>query len=80
MKEWNAQYGQHAIRVIAKDNGTARLYVDGELADLTNDVCESEDEPTLIAAVDDVVFDVFVRPDKAEIRANGVALSLGMAA
>jgi hypothetical protein len=42
-KERSVDYAGHRIRVVAKSEG-ARLYVDNELLDVTNDLYASEEE------------------------------------
>jgi hypothetical protein len=73
-KEQSVDYAGHQIRVVAKSEG-ARLYVDNELLDLTNDLDASEDEPTLVGVFgedDRFRIEVFVRPATLEssIRVN----------
>jgi hypothetical protein len=45
-KEWNVSYAKHQIRVVKTPTDGARLYVDGELLDTTNDLYASEGEAT----------------------------------
>jgi hypothetical protein len=64
----------YAIRVIATSEG-ARLYVDKELLDVTNDLYASEDEATLVGVCgeeDTFRIEVFVKPAtlEAAIRVN----------
>jgi hypothetical protein len=42
LNEWNVTYAKHQIRVVKTSTGCARLYVDGELLDTTNDLYASE--------------------------------------
>ena len=44
--EWNIAYAKHQIRVVKTPTDGARLYVDGELLDTTNDLYASEGEAT----------------------------------
>jgi hypothetical protein len=75
--EWNVAYANHQIRVVKTQSDGARLYVDSELLDTTNDLYASEGEPTLVGVFgENDVFQVeaFVRPSEnaeAEIRVNG---------
>jgi len=75
--EWNVVHGKHQIRVEKTRSGGARLYVDGELVDTTNDLYVSQGEATLIGVFgenDHFQVEVFVRPSEhaeAEIRVNG---------
>jgi hypothetical protein len=68
---------KHKIRVVKTAADGARLYVDDELLDTTNDLYASEGEPTLVGVFGkDHMFraEVFVRPSEhaeAEIRVNG---------
>jgi hypothetical protein len=76
-KEWNVVHANHQIRVIKTPTGGARLYVDGELLDTTNDLYASEGEATLVGVFgedDKFRVEAFVRPSEhteAEIRVNG---------
>jgi hypothetical protein len=47
-KEWNVAFVKHQIRVVKTSTNGARLYVDGELLDTTNDLYASEGEATLV--------------------------------
>jgi hypothetical protein len=55
----------------------ARLYVDNELLDTTNDLCASEDEAALVGVFgedDEFRVEVFLKPSvpsKVAIRVNG---------
>jgi hypothetical protein len=75
--EWNVVYSNHAICVVKTKWGRARLYVDHELLDTTNDLYASEDEATLVGVFgkdDKFRIEVFVKPSgpsKAAIRVNG---------
>ena len=75
--EWNVCYANHQIRVVKTQSDGARLYVDGELLDTTNDLYASEGEPTLVGVFgenDELQVEAFVRPSEhaeAEIRVNG---------
>jgi hypothetical protein len=70
--EWTLTHGKHQIHVVKTLSG-ARLYVDGELLDTTNDLYAPEDEPTLLGVFgDDVRVDVFLAPSsQVAIRING---------
>jgi aspartate 1-decarboxylase len=76
-KEWNAIYRNHEIQVTLKGSGLAELYVDGELADSTNDIYAAEGEPTLVTVVDNVIIDAYVQMDEVEVRANGAKVHFG---
>jgi hypothetical protein len=68
----------HRIRVVAKAEG-ARLFVDNELLDVTNDLYASEEEATLVGVCGEEEFriEVFVKPSTlgAAIRVNGIKKS-----
>lgn len=74
--EWNIVRANHRIRVVKTESGGARLYVDDELLESTNDLYASEGEATLVGvfgANDEFRVEAFVRPTEytqAEIRAN----------
>jgi hypothetical protein len=75
--EWNVAYAKHQIRVVKTQSDGARLYVDSELLDTTNDLYASEGEPTLVGVFGEnggFQVEAFVRPSEhaeAEIRVNG---------
>jgi hypothetical protein len=75
--EWNVSYAQHQIRVVKTPTDGARLYINDELVDATNDLYASEGEATLIGVFGDngeFKVEAFVRPSEhaeAEIRVNG---------
>jgi hypothetical protein len=46
--ELTVSYANHEIRVVKTPTDGARLHIDGKLLDVTNDLFESEDEPTLV--------------------------------
>lgn len=75
--EWNVVHGNHQIRVVKTPSGGARLFVDDELIDTTNDLYASEGEATLVGILgknDEFRVEAFVRPSEAteaEIRVNG---------
>lgn len=79
--EWNVVHGKHQIRVVKTPSGGARLYVDDELLDITNDLYASEGEATLVGvfgANDEFRVEAFVKPTEhteAEIRVNGEWIS-----
>jgi hypothetical protein len=63
-KEWSANYQGHHIRGVAKSEG-ARLSVDNELLDVTNDLCASEEEATPVGVCgeeDAIRIEAFVKP------------------
>jgi hypothetical protein len=68
-KERSADYQGHRIRVVANSEG-ARLFVDNELLDVTNDLYASEEEATLVGACgedDKFRIEVFVKPVTLEV-------------
>jgi hypothetical protein len=68
-KERSADYQGHRIRVEANPEG-ARLYIDDELIDTTNDLYASEEEATLVGACgedDKFRIEVFVKPVTLEV-------------
>ena len=73
MTETNWTYGTHQIRVVTTVQGGARLYVDAELLDTTNDLYSSEDEPTLLGTFGELFVEAFVPPVvvRPSIRVNG---------
>jgi hypothetical protein len=73
-KERSVDYAGHRIRVVAKSGG-ARLYVDNELLDVTNDLYASEEEATLVGVFgeeDKIRIEAYVKPAtlEAAIRVN----------
>jgi hypothetical protein len=73
-KERSLDYQGHRIRVVAKSEG-ARLYIDDELADVTNDLYASDEEAALVGVFgeeDKFRIEVFVKPStlEAAIRVN----------
>jgi hypothetical protein len=73
-KERLVDYAGHRIRVVAKSEG-ARLFVDNELLDVTNDLYASEEEATLVGVFgeeDGFRIEAFVKPVTLEtaIRVN----------
>jgi hypothetical protein len=73
-KERSVDYAGHRIRVVAKPEG-ARLYIDDELADVTNDLYASDEEAALVGVFgeeDKFRIEVFVKPStlEATIRVN----------
>jgi hypothetical protein len=73
-------YQNHQICVVRTKWETARLYVDDELLDFTNDLYMSEDGPTLMGLFgpNDAHIEVFIKRAKTEqvaIRVNGVWIS-----
>jgi hypothetical protein len=77
VNESNVCYAKHQIRVVKTQSDGARLYVDSELLDTTNDLYASDGEPTLVGVFgenDEFQVEAFVRPSEnteAEIRVNG---------
>jgi hypothetical protein len=75
--EWTVTYAKHQVRVMKTPTNGARLYVDDELLDTTNDLYASEGEATLVGVFgenDAFRVEAFVRPSEhaeAEIRVNG---------
>jgi hypothetical protein len=75
-KEWNTVHGGHKIRVAVYSNG-AELFIDDELADTTNDLYASGEEPALVGVFgphDEFQVGVHIAPLEiplAEIRVNG---------
>jgi hypothetical protein len=68
------EYAGHEIRVVATSEA-ARIYVDNELLDITNDLYASEDEATLVGIFGDddgLRIEVFIKPSSLEaaIRVN----------
>ncbi|MGB7731604.1 MAG: hypothetical protein WBL50_26530 [Candidatus Acidiferrum sp.] len=50
----------------------ARLYIDGKLVDVTNDLFASEDEPMLVGMLgDNTQIEAFVKPTQVSVRVNG---------
>ncbi|MGB2664686.1 MAG: hypothetical protein WAK48_11820 [Candidatus Acidiferrum sp.] len=65
-------HANHAIQVVKTPTGGARLYVDGELIDTTNDLYASEDEATLVGVFgDNIQVEAFVKPSQISVRVNG---------
>ena len=82
--ELNVTYGKHQICVVRTKWETARLYVDDELLDTTNDLYASEDEATLAGVFGEknAYLEVFIKPLKTAevaIRINGEWISGGQA-
>ena len=50
-QEWTVTHAQHQVRVVRTDNG-ARLYVDDQLLDVTNDLYASGEEAALAGVFD----------------------------
>jgi hypothetical protein len=80
-KEWNVVHANHQIRVIKTPTDGARLYIDDELLDSTNDLYASKGEATLVGVFgenDAFRVEAFVRLSEhaeAEIRVNGEWIS-----
>jgi hypothetical protein len=79
--ELNVTYGKHQICVVRTRWESARLYIDDELLDSTNDLYGSEDEATLVGVFgenDAFRIEVFIKPLKTAqvaIRVNGEWIS-----
>jgi hypothetical protein len=76
----NLSYGNHRICVVKTQWGTARLYVDDELLDTTNDLYASDAEARLVGVFGekDECIEVFIQPLKTgevAIRVNGEWIS-----
>lgn len=75
--EWNVVHANHQIRVVKTPSGGARLYVDDELLDTTNDLYASEGDATLVGVFgqnEEFNVEAFVRPSddmETEVRVNG---------
>ena len=75
--EWKVVHADHHIRVVKTQSCGARMYVDGELLDTTNDLYASHGEATLVGVFgenDQFQIEAFVRVSQhaeAEIRVNG---------
>ncbi len=70
--ELTVSYAEHEIRVVKTPTDGARLYIDGKLLDVTNDLFESEDEPALVGMFgDNTQVEVFVRPTQVSVRVDG---------
>jgi hypothetical protein len=81
INEWNVVHAKHQIRVVKTPTDGARLYVDDELLDTTNDLYASEGEATLVGVFgedDEFRVEAFLTPSEhaeAEIRVNGEWIS-----
>jgi hypothetical protein len=79
--ELNVTYGKHQICLVRTHWESARLYVDDELLDTTNDLYASEDEATLVGVFgenEEFSIEVFMKPLKTAevaIRINGEWIS-----
>jgi hypothetical protein len=79
--ELNVTYGKHRICVVRTRWESARLYIDDELLDSTNDLYASEDEATLVGVFgenEEFSIEVFIKPVKTAqvaIRVNGEWIS-----
>jgi hypothetical protein len=70
--ELTVPYAEHEIRVVKTPTDGARLYIDGKLLDVTNDLFESEDEPTLVGMFgDNTQVEAFVKPTQVSVRVDG---------
>ena len=70
--EVTISYADHEIRVVKTPTDGARLYIDGKLLDVTNDLFESEDEPTLVEMFGGhAQVEAFVKPTQISVRVNG---------
>lgn len=65
-------YANHEIRVVKTPTDGARLYIDGKLVDVTNDLFASEDEPTLVGMFGgNTQVETFVKPTQVSVRVDG---------
>ena len=64
-------HANHAIQVVKTPTGGARLYVDGELIDTTNDLYASEQGPALVGVVDEMLVEAFAMPSEILVRVAG---------
>ncbi len=64
-------HANHAIQVVKTPTGGARLYVDGELIDTTNDLYASEEGPALVGVVDEMLVEAFAMPSEILVRVAG---------
>jgi hypothetical protein len=70
--ELTVSYADHEIRVVKTPTDGARLYIDGKLLDVTNDLFASEDEPTLVGMFgDNTQVEAFVKPTQVSVRVDG---------
>ncbi len=70
--ELTVSYADHEIRVVKTPTDGARLYIDGKLVDVTNDLFASEDEPMLVGMLgDNTQIEAFVKPTQVSVRVNG---------
>ncbi|MGO9843199.1 MAG: hypothetical protein ACLPZF_18695 [Candidatus Acidiferrales bacterium] len=70
--EPTVSYADHEIRVVKTPTDGARLYIDGKLLDVTNDLFASEDEPTLVGMFgDNTQVEAFVKPTQVSVRVDG---------
>jgi hypothetical protein len=70
--EITVSYADHEIRVVKTPTDGARLYIDGKLLDVTNDLFESEDEPTLVGMFgDNTQVEAFVNSTQVSVRVDG---------
>ena len=70
--ELTVGYANHEIRVVKTPADGARLYIDGKLIDVANDLYASEDEPTLVGMFGgNTQVEAFVRPTQVSIRVDG---------
>jgi hypothetical protein len=73
--EWSVTHQAHQICVTQTVNAGARLFVDSELLDTTNDVwiADTEGEATLVGSFGDFRVEVFLDPAASSlaIRVNG---------
>jgi hypothetical protein len=70
--ELTVSYANHEIRVVKTPTDGARLYIDGKLLDVTNDLFASEDEPTLVGMFgDNTQVEAFVKPTQVSVRVDG---------
>jgi hypothetical protein len=65
--ELTVSYANHEIRVVKTPTDGARLYIDGKLLDVTNDLFE----PTLVGMFGDSQVEAFVGPTQMSVRVDG---------
>ncbi len=70
--ELTVSYADHEIRVVKTPTDGARLYIDGKLLDVANNLFASEDEPTLVGMFgENTQVEAFVKSAQVSVRVNG---------
>jgi hypothetical protein len=70
--ELTVSYAKHEIRVVKTPTDGARLYIGDKLVDVTNDLFESEDEPTLVGMFgDNTQVEAFIKTPLISVRVDG---------